>query len=273
MKDERIFKHQVVRFGSLPDFLETGKQLPIPAKFSREPASWYGNESPELCFSRRFVGDPSLVPDATTFLSGIDRLQQLSVNMADWVPSPFGAYPMVEDYLNGSPEPMRRKQWVERDTSALKIVVNGTSSAGIDAKLLARRGLVIAAFTMALGAVRPVELWQVIDGDGRLGFSAVLWPLATSPLDLALTCWALSSQRLARGFGYDFIGWSNGFTGGWPWGKHNHLSTIPRLYEVLNLNPEDIYIPSVHLDDKIIQQPKLWLEEVLEKHLPSRGDI
>ena len=268
MKDERIFQHQVVRFGSLPDFLETSRQLPIPAKFSKERGSWYGNESPETCFGRRYLGDPSLVPEATSFLSGIERLQTLNVHMADWVPSPFGAYPMVEDYLNGSPEPMRRKQIVERDTSALRIIVNGTSSAGVDAKDLIRRGLVISAFVHALGAVRPVELWQLIDGDGRLGFSAVLWPLATSPLDLALTCWALSSQRLARGFGYDFIGWSNDFRGGWPWGKHNHLSTIPQLYSILDLNPEDIYIPSVHLDDKIIKQPKAWLEEVLEKHLP-----
>ena len=76
-----------------------------------------------------------------------------------WKPQPYGAYPIVPDYLNGDPMSMRSKEQDESYIAPIKVVLDTAVTCDIDVETIARRAAAVTAFTMKLSERRPVEVW------------------------------------------------------------------------------------------------------------------
>lgn len=264
------YRQPVNRFESPAQFLNFCRTLGVKgAHFGGNAASWYGNETSEECHRYAITGKPNVTAEIDSYFAKFHRLQQLELQTSCWAPAPYGAYPVVGDYLAGSPESMRRVQRREMDLTAIRLFVDSTSSAGVGAHQLWKRGLTVAAFARALAAIRPVELYDVVTGDGYEGASAAIILLPANPMDLNICAWALGSQRLTRGFGYDFIRAASGFSGGWPWNEYNHHRVTQQMRDFIGMNDQDVYIPPINLDDALIRNPYEWLDTQLKTYLPE----
>lgn len=260
-------------FPSPTDFIDFCKKVGVNGHVRGwGDSDWYGHEDVPACIDRARRGHPGVQAEIDAEFARFHRLQQLELEVSTWTPAPFGAYPVIGDYLAGSPECMRRMQYRDIDTTGIRVLVDTTSSAGVNAKQLFKRGLTIGAFIRALSAIRPVELFMAVTGDGRGGVSAALIQLPANPLDISVCAWALGSQRLTRGFGYEFIRATNGFSGGWPWGQYDHHRVTNQLRSFLRMEAADVYIPPINLDDALIKNPYKWLDAQLRTYLPEKAN-
>lgn len=270
---EETWKQALTCFPSPAEFLDFCEKINVRGdRHGGYDHDWYGNEHPTVCFERARRGHSGVQAEIDAEFARFHRLQQLELEVSTWTPAPFGAYPVVGDYLAGSPECMRRVQRRDVDTTGIRVVVDTTSSAAVHAKQLFKRGLAVGAFVRALSAIRPVELFMAVTGDGRGGISAALIQLPSNPMDISICAWALGSQRLTRGFGYDFIHRANGFSGGWPFGQYEHHRVTDQVRSFLQMEAADIYIPPINLDDALIKNPYAWLDLQLRTYLPEKAD-
>lgn len=180
-----------------------------------------------------------------------------------WQPSVMGAYPMVPDFLAGMPDCMRRRMQTDTDVSPIRIVVNTTVSAGVDAHDLARRGAAATALAIKLSEVRPVELWAAYGGHaaGRTTIGRV--KMDTNPVSISNAVAVLSSRQFARAICFaPMIEAANYNTSiGWPQGIRGDA-----MREALDLEPQDIYIPGGHISeaDKFGGDVVAWIESYLK---------
>lgn len=182
-----------------------------------------------------------------------------------------GAAPNVPAYIAGHPFNMRRRQRREHDAAPIAVVVDLTSSAGISAKLLQRRGAAILAFVRALAARRPVELWAGT-GLGNYSSSGGYWTFAriqTAPLDLAHAAPVLATAGTARLIGYGLCQWQ-GSNGRWPYASSGPLTAanlekvirpaLPHLQEV-------VCVPAAFITSAPeLATPAKWVRDQLEKY-------
>jgi hypothetical protein len=102
---------------------------------------------------------------------------------------------------------------------------------------------------------------------GRTGKSGtVAWKIDTAPLDLARSAYHIGATAMARGFGYGIDDALHQTGGGWAFGDAAlHKRTAPeRLQRVLG-NSEMLYVPPIHLQDQLTQQPVEWLKREMKK--------
>ena len=266
------YRTSILRFDSLEDFHFTHTSGGIRnSYFESESLRWFGGESEQVALNRCLTGDLSLLPTIHDEFSRYHRLQQLEIQTRQWVASPYGAYPQVGDFLAGAPDPMRRVNHLEVDTTGIRLVVNTVSSAGVSSEHLRKRGLVIAAFARALSAIRPLELFTLCAVDGyQDGATCITVRLPTQPMNLSQVAWALSSSGFTRGLNYGMAKVANGFSGGWPWGEYDHHRMTDRLREFLQLAPQDVYIPPINLNDAMLTNPYEWLDTMLDRYLPQQ---
>ena len=232
-------------------------------------ASWYGDETRAETIRMSAEGDTALVPEAERLLSRIDA--NVETPRKVWDRSVAGAYACVPDVLAGLPTPMRHQRHVPDERAPITILATTTSSGGISAGVLRRRGTTILALVMALTRIRPVSLYQltVLDGnkDGT-GETVILGKINTTPLDLATACYVLTSQGFARRMTYDLAEKLNGFTGGWPrkFKYSNPTSYYRSLVERLYFNPKDtLVIEAAKLDDEMLSNPVGWVNTQVTK--------
>lgn len=77
-----------------------------------------------------------------------------------WQAAPYGAYPVVPDYLMGNPFSMRAKVTEQSTHAPVKIVMYIGVAAGLSQDQIAKRAAAMAAFAMKLSEHRAVELWM-----------------------------------------------------------------------------------------------------------------
>lgn len=221
--------------------------------------SWYGGETlPEaLQYAQR--GNEALVPMAEEMMAQIAA--EVDTRGFERVASPCGAFPVVGDFLAGRPDCMRRN--VPNHHGPVRLIMDTTSSGGIDAEDLQRRGAAFLALVMTLAQERPVELWWTcaLDMHGASGCSAVVVRCPTLPLNVSVCAHLLTSQAWTRGVGYSYL-FSRGAGGMWPFNTAPG-ETYAIMREVYDLAPQDVYVPAIYIRDDLIRQPVAWINRQL----------
>ena len=233
--------------------------------------SWYGNESEADTLHKAEVGDTSLVPKAEAYLDQLDHA--IETPRRTWERNVAGPFCVVPDVLAGLPTPMRRMVHTRDETSPITILAVTTSSAGIDAETLAKRGTTILALVMALSRIRPVTLQQLTILDGRdEGETVITSEINTHPLDLATACYVLTSAGFARRLTYNLARSKNHFMGGWP--REFNYGRPERYYDRLRLRlaadpAKCLIIGAAQLGDELLQQPLVWLNTQIARFTES----
>jgi hypothetical protein len=263
------FDTRVVTFESPAAIGNYAKGIPSGSYF----ASWGGGVTWQQAINRAVAGDTTLVAQAE------DLIAQLEVAVeaprSEWTRSAAGAYPIVPEALAGHPDPMRRRHMIADERAPLRVVIDLTSSAGISAEQLERRGVAYLALAMFLSVERPVTLEVAVGMGGHRAACFVVVGVPAAPLDLATACNALTSAAFARGIGYQTVYKHDPrIVGAWPWnlqpydydgGKVN-AKFVAREREALGLGPDDILAPPAHIHDPAITDPVGFVRRAIEQH-------
>jgi hypothetical protein len=243
-------------------------------------SSWYGSVGFEEAIKRTHTGDSALVAQSDALIS---QLEDQIVHTLKWrnVDDVVGAITNVPAFLAGVPQCMRRRQRTARDDAPVVIFMDLTSSGGISAQDLLKRGTAILAFARMLSDHRTVELWGGVSlGEGRYGDTAwsntVGWKIDTAPLDLARAAFLLASPAIARGIGYalgEETSQKGSWGGSWSFGDHSaHVRTQEeRLRRALG-NSEVLLVPSIYLNDPLVRDPVGWIKRELSRYTNSDED-
>jgi hypothetical protein len=235
--------------------------------------AWHGGETVNQTEEFSLVGDKRLVPEAEALIRKLTT--EINVPKAEWIPSPAGAYPIIPDHLRGLPTSMRRRVEIQNDRSAINIYLCVTSSAGVNAKILTKRGVTVLALALAMTRIRPVKLSiiSIIEGKDN-GETVITAEINTHPIDLATACYALTSQGFSRRLTYEVCNWLNIHRTRanyilWPHGFDYFKPE--KYYEYLTrafgLKPETtLFIPPVMLhDEEIVSRPVEWINGQIRK--------
>ena len=179
-----------------------------------------------------------------------------------------GAVPVVPNYIAGNPMNMRLRRRTSKETAPLAIIVDATSSGGINSADVNNRGSAILAFARAISARRPVELW-VFAGLGSAGGGAVFVGnrIETAPMDLAHAAPCLASVAWSRNVGYQICK-AHGSNGAWPFNRRALTSaqTEAVLSPALPHLSETLVIPGIMLHDELTTKPVQWIQRTLAKY-------
>jgi hypothetical protein len=238
--------------------------------------SWTGGGGYHSFKQKVTTGDNSLVAESDRHLAMIEDQVPMSRGWRN-VDDVVGAVPNVPAFLAGHPQCMRRRQRAARDNAPLAIFMDLTSSAGISAKDIQQRGVVLLALARLLVEHRAVELW-VGTGLGagksytnhRDAVSAtVCWRIDTAPLDLARAAYHISATAMSRGFGYEMTHAElNMQHGAWPFGDYDlHCRTAEQRLRPVFEGQELLYIPPIYLNDAMTKDPVAWVKRVLAKYV------
>lgn len=234
---------------------------------SGEGGNWFANESEADTLRKAELGDTTLVAKAEAALEKLDQVIETPRKV--WERSPAGAFCCVPDVLAGLPTPMRRQTQVRDEHAPITILAISTSSAGIGAETLARRGTIILALVMALSRIRPVTLQQLTILHGIEGGETVITSeINTHPLDLATACYVLTSAGFARRLTYGLAKALNSFNGGWPKGfsYYSPETYYNRLRHILAPDPTRcLIIGAAQLGDELLDQPITWLNKQITR--------
>lgn len=217
------------------------------------PSGWGSSDEARR---KLMTGDTALVPASDKMLEMIEAASPNAMAATETIRTVTGGLADVPAYLAGSPMNMRLRR--KRETLApLTIVVNVSSSAAIDNKMLARRGAATLALLRKLeGAGHPVELWimHAVAGSSRADPGAHSYvKMETRPLDLARTAWALGSSEFSRECIYSVNCTLDNDPGlsPWPWGEKDWASK-PDMQKAttaagMNLDPSKLlYLPMLY---------------------------
>lgn len=237
-------------------------------------SGWLGGltKSDAARFSRE--GEIARVAASDQFMAKLEDRVEFASHRFRTVDAISGGCPNVAAYLAGAPLAMRRRQRVADDLAPLTIVVDTTSSGGVDAVKLEKRGAAILALVRLLSGRRPVTLYAGnAVGNSRAekdGFNAVLTRIETAPLDLARAAFLLGNPGAARGIGYGVVvNEFNGSDGSIPWPYDNHelaRKSAPDFYGRIFPNSEILCAPPVFVKDPAIDTPEIWLTDMLAKY-------
>lgn len=224
-------------------------------------SSFYGdNATASRAWEKATLGDSALVAEAEKLLEAFSiDAHTTRTKRENWL---FGAVPNVPAYLSGSPYSMRRKVRYQDDTAPLTICASLSTSAGITADLLMKRGTAILALVMRLAELRPIQLRLFHEaGNGGSTNLFQVFDVQTQPLALASACHALTSANYQRGIALCLQALC-GMPSYGPWPKNRHDSRAYREY--LQLGEEDLLIMGAHISE--FNHPHEWLKKQLAKY-------
>jgi hypothetical protein len=202
-------------------------------------------------------GDTGLVPRSDKLLDRIETIEKLSENKPRMQNNVVGSLVNVPAYLQGSPMAMRMRR--KRDEKApITICVDTTTSAGISAAIIERRGVAVLALLRKLEAAGHAVTLYVTSGLAPYGDTIFLCAkLDTGPIDLARACWILAKEAMQRQVmfetGCDATGHRRGMID-WPFRNHGWNTDIEAQQEVyaqlLSIPRESVLIvPPVYLNE------------------------
>jgi hypothetical protein len=229
-------------------------------------SGWQGGSNREAYDTAR-KGDMKFVPGANAIIA--KHLSEIDISSltTKWELSPVGAFPCIPAYLAGEPENMFQQHVVTHNTAPVRVFVCGTSSGGIGAEELTKRGIAILAFSMALSQARPVEMWffQNLQGSG-----VHLTKLSTQPPVLSELCAVIPSIPFSRGLGYDmqgklFTGWHGG------WSRFGY--DLEGCRQLLCATDNDVVVPAIYIGDELTLNPIAWVKRELTRILNLREDL
>jgi hypothetical protein len=236
--------------------------------------SWAGGESWDEAMRKAKYGDQTLVPQAEALIEKISVEAQRELPV--WTPSVAGAFPMVAEYLMDRPDCMRRRHPTPDERAPIRIYVELTSSGGISASDMQKRGTAILALALLLNTHRACELHAIVGLDARVEgarASFCVVRLGSSPLDISSACNALTSVGFVRSMGYQMLDQSpeSRASGGWAWDLHpvgsGRTLYVEKLRKALNASPTDMIIPPIHVHDTAVTDPVGFVQRALDEAL------
>lgn len=220
--------------------------------------SWCGGLTWEQTIDRAFTGDDVLVERSRKMVEDIDT--HLDIPHREWQPSPMGAYPIVADFLAGRPDSMRHLTPSE-GTAPIRIFASLCVSAGISAEDMLKRGCAIFGLVLKLQeSGRAVDLeivcpWRGYNNKGNQILTATI---NTRPLDLAHACFAIAHPAYFRYLGHAAL---------YRLDPSNSTSILgaEATRTALSLNPQDLYLDSMVIDEAMIKDPREWVKNQLSQ--------
>lgn len=259
-------KRKVYRldFDSVGDFSREFQSTGV--KLQHNDPSWWGGDSLSTLLKKCTEGETTHVQAAEDLLEQLRH--EIEVPKPQWSPSPFGAFPMVPEFLAGDIECMRIMQHDPQQSTPIRIWFDPTSSAVIDAKDLVKRGTAVLALTMALSQIRPVELWTFCDLDAHgKDHSLICVKIQTAPMMLSEACYVLCNPGYARALTYSMAHQRFGFQGMWGFGDWcDDESRIEIMKASLQASDQDIIIPGASYKDDLITNPIEYIRREIKRH-------
>jgi hypothetical protein len=239
----------------------------VPGSRRERSGSWCGGMSFNESLACVRAGDLSAVPESEKLLSEMES-HVFVARRFRIIDDVTGALPNVPAYLAGVPANMRRRVRTVSPAAPLSVFVDLTSSAGISADDVRKRGTAILALVRLLANVRPVEIWAFVGlgSQGRANYVAVR--LDTAPLDLARAAHMLTHASVARALGYGIAEHALRSQGGWPYGnvelQRKHGAAI--MSRVVNPGSDVLFMPPIHLSDASVKNPVKWIRDMLAQY-------
>jgi len=229
--------------------------------------AWAGNLSLTGACNMAISGNLAMAARSDELLARFERFA-FEAPLKAWQRDVAGQRPDVPAFIAGHPAAMRRRVRLVSQAAPLAIVIDLTTSGGVNERDIEKRGAAILALCRVLAARRPVELWAgcMTDANGK-DCCAMFARIDTSPLDLAHAAFAMVSPAYPRQMLYSLARGAHGFQGHWPYSDHNasrvHMRDIirPALPHVGEL----LAIPAIHVADNIARNPEAWIAETLAK--------
>jgi hypothetical protein len=266
------------KFNSIRDMVDFARSLGINSTSTTDGGSWYNNESSFQTFEFATNGNLTQVAPARALLSQLET--KISTPKRVWKRAPVGVYCAIPEFIAGFPTPMRRMVRNPNDHSPINIYVCTTSSAGINAATLTKRGTVILALVLALIRSRPTRLHLLSTLDGHRdnsGEMVITVPIPTAPLDLARACYALTSAGFDRRLNHKISEKLNDYRGHWPdaaktgWSYTNPKPYYDKLIVRLGADPKStLIIPSSQLYDQLLSAPIDWIKHQINRFNPQQ---
>lgn len=233
--------------------------------------SWIGGLTAAMADRCLREGEASRVAASEDYLAKFEGKFAFHTARFKTIDAVAGGAPNVAAYIAGTPLAMRRRQRTADDLAPLTIVVDTTSSGGINAAKLERRGAALLALVRLLAARRPVTLWAGAAlgprGDNRVQMCSVMTRIETAPLDLARAAFLLGHPGASRGIGYSVIGEQCRGFGAWPYNDIDKTRTYgPEYFGRLFPGTEILYMPPVFGGELESTAPDKWLTEKLAKY-------
>lgn len=229
--------------------------------------SWHGGMTrPEACRSLESGHAPS-AKASDEFLKAVEDLLPVPTSRHTIVADVVGAFPNVPAFLAGQPMNMRRKAPRESEAAPIAIICDTTSSAGIPAENMAKRGAAMVALARALAGRRPVELYASTGLDADMTRNAIwqFWRIETQPMDLSRAAFLLGHPSATRVLQYHVANRDYGYRGTWPYGgnairedkyKSIVMAALPHLTDC-------IVVPAVMVNDAAINEPVEWIKHMV----------
>lgn len=252
------------QFDSIAEFARASEKTYTPYGASKADVWWNDGQVHSKTFQMALVGDDSLVADAEAMLEKINRDVECPHN--EWQRGVYGAYPIVPEFLAGSPDPMRRLVTVPNESSPMRIFVDLNCSAGFSAKDLLKHGTAILALMMRLEMVRPIELVLVCALPRRN--TKILVKVNSKPLSLSEACFGLCRVAFCRNL---MFGYATAKDGGF---SDRIIDTERELRRYLGdlVSPGDLVVRGPHIADPIMTDPIKWINEMLDVYLGEKEE-
>jgi hypothetical protein len=235
--------------------------------------AWTGGDSSLAACRKAKSGDLAGVARSDALLERFERFA-FETERQRWTDDVCGGFPNVPAFLSGHPLAMRRRIADKDGAAPLAVIVDLTTSAGISAETIEKRGAAILALVRLLTMRRPVELWGgVMTAAGqRDGLCGVFCRLETAPLDLATAAYVMTSAGFPRAACYPIATVTTEWRGGWPYNDYQasrkHMPEI--CAAAFNHASETLCIPPVHMQDDITKNPEGWIEARLAELAPTQ---
>lgn len=265
-------------YNSIADFCDDIDRCDTSAmRYAQHSGSWANGENFSIAMQKSRYGNTSLVPAAEALMSQLES--QIEVPRKVWDRSPAGAFAIVPEVLAGLPTPMRRQREVLDERQPLTIIVVTTSSAGIKAETLMKRGTAILALTMAMARIRPITLHALsmldghVDGTGEILLKS---QINTAPLDLSTAAYVLTSAGFDRILCHAHSQRLAKYRGGWPskyrWGRKDQ-PYFDYLINVFGYEKKNtLLIGPTFLGDPIVNTPVAWVQDQIARFTNANED-
>lgn len=246
------------------------------------PHTFHGSDATQ----RMLLGVQYLRDGDATDASEADALltqfvQEIAVAQYVWDDDVAGSMPDVPLALAGVPEHMLTLEILPNDHSPLRVWVGLSSSAGVTEAQLRKRGIVLAAFAMAMQEIRPVWItpyvnmgWTDRNGYGSsygIHTSIVSWDIQTSPLVISELLGCTSKPEVTRYIGICANNLLNPYTNS----ACSPTLTTNAAYmrTLLGASEDDLVLPAIHLYDPMLTDPVAWVNSMVAKYTnPTPSD-
>lgn len=272
----------IERFAHPGDFARAADDQADPSWRTQERSDWCGGNSFAGAVRDCTRGKTDTIEQARALFDAISF--EVPTPRSTWMPSVCGAYPIVPAFLSGHPETMRRRVRLACESAPIGLYLDLTSSGGVAAEHLQKRGIAFLALAMALSSMRPVSLYAVIPQsvNGSLGPHILTTiNIPSAPLDLASACGLLTNPASVRLLGYGYNARRLGGGGNWyrnnfaglrdavasedkysGFGRDTYSMGVRRD---LGIGDGDFYMPGAGFGDPLTDDPVAFISRAVKE--------